>query len=276
MLLDNSIPVERCDSLSRQEFTERFTEPCCPLIVTKLATKWPAFTKWTFEFLSNNFGSHIVHVADRLISPTAMHRMPFQEFIELCLLSARAWDPADEHMSEKLYCGLQLLSQYPELNDDISHPDFITCLYRNSAQLREWYLFHFGVVLVGCKGAFTPFHRDLFFTHGWLAQISGRKQWVLVPPDSNLVNALRRERTPQNVDGATTDRSRAYTAVIEPGEMIFVPAGWYHAVTSLDPTISVGFNFVNETNFGMHILGCARDLSHWASRLNALTTIWKT
>ena len=275
MLPENSVPVERCGSLTRQEFTERFTGEGRPIIVTGLATTWPAIKKWTFEFFSSKFGSQIVHVSDQLISPTTVHRMPLQEFTELCLLSGSARNSAQAQMSEKLYCGLQLLLQYPELNEDISHPDFVTCIYRESEQLRDWYLSNFGVILVGCKGVYTPFHRDLFFAHGWLAQISGRKQWVLLPPDSNLASAMRRDRVPQDLEGTRRDTSCPHVAVLEPGELILVPAGWYHAVTSLDPTISVGFNFVNETNFGKHVLGCARDLSQWATRLRGLTAIWK-
>ena len=46
------------------------------------------------------------------------------------------------------------------------------------------------------------------------------------------------------------DRATAYECVIAPGEMLFVPAHWWHYVVGLDPSITISYNFFNRANFG--------------------------
>jgi hypothetical protein len=46
-------------------------------------------------------------------------------------------------------------------------------------------------------------------------------------------------------------------ATLEPGQIVFIPAGWWHQVTSLDDSLSLVSNLVNGSNVGRALKYCA-------------------
>eukprot|EP01126_Amoeba_proteus_P014545 TRINITY_DN1641_c0_g1_i10.p1 TRINITY_DN1641_c0_g1~~TRINITY_DN1641_c0_g1_i10.p1 ORF type:complete len:196 (+),score=46.98 TRINITY_DN1641_c0_g1_i10:1215-1802(+) len=113
-------------------------------------------------------------------------------------------------------------------------------------------------VLLGAKGSGSCFHQDPNYTAAWNASLTGRKKFVLfpgnvVPPgvttldEDNFVPPLSViqwfvEYYPFLEKGTFVE------CVVHPGEMIFVPSGWWHTVLNLDCTIAVTQNFVDHVN----------------------------
>ena len=107
----------------------------------------------------------------------------------------------------------------------------------------------------GPKGTYTPVHHDSM--NIFMAQVKGRKSIKLAPaaemdlvynhwgvyshvdfenPDYNLFPKLR--------DATILD------VMLNPGEVLFLPAGWWHSVRSLDMSITVTFmNFIYNNRF---------------------------
>jgi ribosomal protein L16 Arg81 hydroxylase len=101
----------------------------------------------------------------------------------------------------------------------------------------------------GPAGTITPLHHDtmnILFT-----QIVGRKQLVLVPPtqthllynDLNVFSEVDAER-PDLQRFPRFARATPVTVLVEPGQALFIPVGWWHHVRAIDVSISVSF-----TNF---------------------------
>ena len=90
----------------------------------------------------------------------------------------------------------------------------------------------------------TRLHRD--FLHAFVGQVWGVKRFVLFPPDDapwlhcgacfeHFQLALFDPLVPGNEAAA----SRRVDLELGPGELLVLPAGWFHAVTSDEPVMSV-------------------------------------
>ena len=102
---------------------------------------------------------------------------------------------------------------------------------------------------MGGPGARTALHRDAY--PGMSAHMIGRKRWLLFSPDqvdlcypeAGTVEAFQRCRVdpiqPNLKAHPRFAEARVIDAVIEPGEILLVPVGWFHDVTALDPAVSV-------------------------------------
>jgi hypothetical protein len=114
-------------------------------------------------------------------------------------------------------------------------------------------------LLLGAARSGTSFHQDPHFTSAWNASLVGRKKFVIIP--GNVVppgvEALGGDdfRAPQVVMKwfvehyhELTPPGSFYEAVLNPGECIFVPSGWWHTVLNVDDTIAVTQNFVDLAN----------------------------
>lgn len=264
-IMRNAIRIEKRTTPPREEFErEYFENQGTPVILTDACCSWPAIHKWTFGFFSARFGQSTVLACDQLLAPKRRFRMTFADFLTHC--QSGNWDLTGAATTlPSLYFAFQPFSEHPDLLDDFSHPPVVQNIYQEGEPgLYSWYVQYFGAILIGSRNALTPIHADLFGTHAWLAQLQGRKRWLLFPPEDAA--SLCDE---SGMSKGVPPNTHPHEAVLFPGETIFVPQGWYHRVVCLDPSISLTFNFVNKTNFQAHILGICRDLPQWVKRISA-------
>jgi len=118
------------------------------------------------------------------------------------------------------------------------------------------------------SGAITRIHQDNHHAHAWLCNVRGHKLYVLCrPSDAHKVapsRALSKEHGTtytgrlDPLDAAEQARARAcglelFATVLEPGQTIIAPEGWWHYAVSLTPTITLMCNFWDEHNLhGLH------------------------
>ena len=120
-------------------------------------------------------------------------------------------------------------------------------------------------IFMGPEGCITRFHFDAHNAHGWLAQVRGRKLFVLVPPQDSLkMSPFHHGARPGFADAGEPSQSpvdpldpdlgqfpeyrgaHVLVAVCRPGDVVLIPAGWWHYAVSLDgPCITVMRNFWN-------------------------------
>lgn len=255
--------------LSTEEFRSRYLAgDGTPVVVTDAVEQWPA-RAWSFDFFRQRYGDDVVIVADTLGRPNAARKATIRDFLNYVEYpdgSALSQVPTPTPLYMNSYSPFV---QHPELLDDFQEPYFIDNWYRKmKGDFADWYNQGFGWVFLGPAATVTPLHVDLFGTHAWLAQIVGRKRITLYPPSQSsylyggAVDPLRPnlERFPLYANATPIE------LVLEPGEVVFIPTGWFHHVVSLDNSISLTFNFVNESNFATHVLAISRDLPLWTKK----------
>jgi len=118
-------------------------------------------------------------------------------------------------------------------------------------------------LLLGPKRSGTCVHTDPLATSAWNTVISGRKLWVLFPPGvpKSVVKAKKQLKAGEDDEAINyfvdlIPRLRRdhpslemYLFVQGPGDTVFVPGGWWHAVLNLDDAVAVTQNFCSKANF---------------------------
>ncbi|KAJ3522318.1 hypothetical protein NMY22_g11943 [Coprinellus aureogranulatus] len=151
-----------------------------------------------------------------------------------------------------------LFMQMPDLQDDLNVPDYayaslvsdgrIHIPPSNGSQLliNSW---------LGPQGTVSPPHTDPY--HNLYVQVVGHKTVWLAPPAesiaatmtpkelSTLQNTSRREVFGASADSdlVSTVVPHAMSATLNPGDLLFFPKGWWHAMRSESTSFSVSFWF---------------------------------
>jgi hypothetical protein len=245
------LPIETRDSadLPYDVFVRDYMAKNRPVVVTRSTRDWPALSKWTPEFFKTRFGSRKVQVSYE-------EAMTFSDFIDGVLAST------NERPGPYMY-RLFIHESMPELLEDLApqNPYSFPRRYASPLMRTHWrrpdgYL---KLLIGGLGGRFPVIHFDGENAHATITEIYGDKEFLMyapgdgqylypnpkIPNKSLIVDPLRvdPERFPLQA------RATQYGAVLHPGDMVFVPCGWWHTARALGPSISVGMNIMDSSNF---------------------------
>lgn len=242
-----SIPIVDSAALSLEEFSQRYLFPRLPVVLRGAAAAWPALGRWTPEFLRQHFGSQSIRVDSD--DAQAVHEFNFGEYIQF------ASDGLTPGHRLPYVRNIWLADQFPSLVADVATCPFMTPNWFGESPLREivaessgghwpqWLEFFFSP-----RGRRFPFvHIDTCMTHAWCAQIYGQKKFWLWAPAAER-NGKRYPCLRSDLVTFFAD-ALPLTGTISAGDIVFVPAGWYHTTESETVSITVSGNFVNESNW---------------------------
>ena len=85
----------------------------------------------------------------------------------------------------------------------------------------------------GCQG-FAPHYDDI---EAFVLQLEGRKRWTVYPPPEGkdvLPRSSSQDYTPEDVEGWGVEP--AIDAILEPGDVLYMPRGWVHFARTLPPS----------------------------------------
>jgi cupin-like protein len=231
-------PVPRVPCPDPDDFARQFVDTCQPVVVSGAVEGWPAMHRWTPGWLSEQFGDRVVPVSCGPVTSGTTVEMTLGDF----LTGRQRARPAGQ-----LYLRqLRLPGVLPELMADFSTPPY--CPPERPVITNLW---------LGPEDTVQPFHKDnqnpFAPVHNLLVQVRGRKLVSLVSPDHDAGMYPRPAGQPlanySQVDYLRPDFVRfphfrdveVQEAVIGPGEIAFIPAGAWHHVRSLEPSISLNF-----------------------------------
>lgn len=234
----DSIP--RLEGITREEFLDRFYAPGRPAVLRGALTGWPALDRWTPAYLREAIGDAEVEVqAGRrahddfeYAKDLLRQRMPFSAFI----------DRVESETGNDIYLTA---------SNNAANAAALAPLHADMRYLPAYLTDAHGMLWIGPEGTLTPLHFDL--TNNMMAQIVGRKRVILLPPSETAKLAHNRAvfSDVQDLEDAkalravpTARDAVRHEIILEPGEALYIPIGWWHQVRALDFSVTM-----TSTNF---------------------------
>jgi hypothetical protein len=247
--------LERRSFIAHQHFQRHYLRPRRPVVLTDMMSSWPALRKWSFQYFADLTVNRPVYIeyGNVLQGLTSFATVSFQEYVHYISSSTNMpSDQTDQRPGMVPYLSLfDIFGAIPALKADV---DFsLLARYRLSNEVIGW---------IGPAGTVTGLHSDR--QDNLFAQIVGRKLIYLISPEYTASVYPSDKYDPGatlssvDLDHWDSDRyplfgnARMYHVELAPGEMVFIPRGWWHYVRSLEASMSV-------SNFGVDLRGLICD-----------------
>jgi len=230
--------IQRIDPPPFHEFVERYISVNRPVILTGCMEEWKPYKAWSFDYFRRHHQDSVVGIQDGRDSDPfyeqnqKFHRkeVRFGDFLDRL---ERTESSNDFYMTAgNMGTHRAALSQ---LFDDAENINIRDDYFEFPAEGSLW---------IGAKGTITPLHFDMI--NNFFCQIRGSKRVRLVPSWS-LPWVYNDYHVYSDVDAALPDfdkhplfsKTTVYDFVVYPGEVLFIPMGWWHHLESLEPTVSL-------------------------------------
>eukprot|EP01059_Diplonema_ambulator_P019984 TRINITY_DN33668_c0_g1_i1.p1 TRINITY_DN33668_c0_g1~~TRINITY_DN33668_c0_g1_i1.p1 ORF type:complete len:418 (+),score=57.44 TRINITY_DN33668_c0_g1_i1:57-1310(+) len=154
----------------------------------------------------------------------------------------------DEREETKSICARYRVPSY-------FRQDYFSCIPRDRPPYK-WFL-------LGPKRSGTTVHVDPNQSSAWNMLLSGYKRWVIFDGHHSKRTVRGKDFMKKDEDDeasnyfvdvlprikAARNPPKIYEFTQRPGEMVFLPNGWWHGVLNLTDTVAVTQNFVTAANF---------------------------
>jgi hypothetical protein len=260
--------------------------PTRPLLVSGAIDSWDARSKWSFSHFKDRYGADTV-VARSIPVAQCLRVVKLRDYITYLEAPERSakgfWiDPTSRFPLEvppvppqsPLYLAWNVFPKHPELLDDLQLSpkfvqDWLPLIPRGLRRIMDEETRYFCAgIMMGPAGATSWLHYDFLHSHAYLAQIVGRKRCILFSPeDSDKLYGGKVDPTNPDFERFPLFREvTAYECILEPGEVLLMPSGWWHHVISLEKSITVNYNFFNSANYADYFVDLFRNLPALAGR----------
>jgi lysine-specific demethylase 8 len=225
-----------------------------PVVIGGALDHWPAYgrqdaSRWwgNLDYLKRVAGRRSVPVelgSHYLADGWTQKIMTVAEFIEQHLEDKEEAASSVDGGAVGYLAQHELLEQIPALKRDIIPPDYVGLGDTGEVRTNAW---------LGPRGTVSPLHTDP--THNLLCQVVGSKYIRLYDPQytEHLYphESKSMVKNSSQVDAEAPDNAKfplfaeaPYTeCVLEEGDCLYIPPGWWHYVRSLSRSFSVSFWF---------------------------------
>ncbi|AZA91629.1 Uncharacterised protein [Chryseobacterium nakagawai] len=228
-------PIDVVDDISKEEFYEKYLKPRRPVVIKNMAKKWPAYQKWTMEYMKEVVGDVEVPLYDSSkADPSApinssAANMKFGDYIDLIQR-----EPTD----------LRIF-----LFDPIKYAPKLLEDYISPKELMGGFLDKYPNMFFGGKGSVTFLHFDIDMAHIFHTHFNGRKHILLfdykwrerlyqIPYATYALEDYDIEN-PDFTKFPALDGVEGIECFLEHGDTLFMPTGWWHWMKYLDGSFSI-------------------------------------
>jgi dTDP-4-dehydrorhamnose 3,5-epimerase-like enzyme len=214
-----------------------------PVLVSGALEGWPALQRWDFDHIGRAIGT-------RRITPVIAHMGRWSVDVRAGMRT--------EEMDFSTYraeIDSGVVSHYLRLALEGSFTDLLADEYEAPIYCRKRIMMKKNL-WVGSASASSGLHYDMM--HNLVAQIVGRRRVVLFAPEETPrlypypVRTLAWHHSPIRVEAPDPERFPAFASArrleveIAPGELLFIPKGWWHHFASVEDAIAINFFWVTK------------------------------
>jgi lysine-specific demethylase 8 len=245
--------VKRIEPTSAEEFQREYVSRGEPVILSGIAQGWPAFPLMNPGIIKQMFGPVTVQVRDSddelnyFFGQASKRAMKLGDYID-AISSSPQPGCRPPYLGNIPFDHPETRQYFQRLKAALTFPDYFP--NQVYGELRLW---------MGAAGQRSTIHNDNY--HNLNAQLYGSKRFLLFAPDQHAhiyAAPLNETCWASPVDPESPDYARyplfqnaeAYEAVLEAGDMLYIPIFWWHYVVALDLSISVSrFHYLAETRY---------------------------
>ncbi len=241
--------IESVNSISINDFNKNYFKPQKPLLIKGLANHYPAGKKWSIDYIKEYCGDVTVEIFDNNIKNNSSSafttpdlEMNFKDYVDTII--------KDEPSSLRVFL-FNMFKKKPGLRKDFPCPYMLKGI-----------LGKIGFMFFGSKNIKVRIHQDIDMSSVMLTQFHGRKKVILISPEYSKLLYRLPFNTYSLVDLDNPDLKKypglAYVEaeeyILEPGDSLFMPSGYWHYITYLEGGFGVSYRKLAPT-FKMKLIG---------------------
>jgi hypothetical protein len=228
--------VNVVNDIEHDDFRKNYYDTKRPLIIKDLAKQWPAYNKWNWNYFKSIVGDKKVALYNNVKSDaytpinTADDYKTFGEYIDMISMGPAGW---------RIFL-FNIFQHAPQLTEDFSWPE----------HLMKGFVKKFPMLFVGGASSITHMHFDIDLSHILHTQFVGRKRVLLFPYEeqyklyrkpfevlslADFSNYYDNRNGKLNLnDFPALKYAKGYEVIMEHGDTLFMPAGYWHHMEYLD------------------------------------------
>ena len=229
-------PVTKLGSITPEDFNRDYYSVMKPLVITGMAKEWPAYDKWNWDYFKAAVGGQEVGVYNNTKSDAytpvnkADDYMKFGDYLDMVKQGP---------VGLRIFL-FNIFQHAPQLVSDFSWPE----------HLMKGFVKRYPMLFVGGAGSVTHMHFDIDLSHIIHTQFIGRKRVLLFPYEEqrnlyrkpwevlsfvnfeNYFDAANNKLQVENYPALKN--ARGYEVILEHGDTLFMPAGYWHHMEYID------------------------------------------
>jgi hypothetical protein len=228
-------PLTVVESISPGEFKAEFYDKNIPVVIRDLSHKWPAYTKWNWNYFKELVGDKKVPLYNNVKSDAytpvnkADDYKTFGEYIDMISQGPAGW---------RIFL-FNIFDHAPQLINDFTWPE----------HLMKGFVKKYPMLFTGGATSITHMHFDIDLSNILHTQFAGRKRVLLFPFKeqyklyrkpyevlslADFSNYYMQDGGPDYEKFPALKLAQGVEAILEHGDTLFMPAGWWHHMEYLD------------------------------------------
>lgn len=231
--------IPRVKTITKTDFIKQYFKPQRPVVIENFIEDWPAYNKWSLDYIKEVAGDKIVPLYDdrpvdgKSKFNTAHAEMKMSDYVDLL---------KREPTKYRIFLW-NILKEVPQLQSDFTFPDFGLRLMKGLPML-----------FFGGRDSYTFMHYDIDLANIFHFHFEGKKQCILFDQKQNkhlykIPNSLI---TREDIDFANPDfekwpalqHAKGWVCDLNHGEILYIPEGYWHYMRYITPGFSMSLRAI--------------------------------